>query len=91
MQSRLCFITAAQRLGKSCISVRTPSLLMRLITRGHLVRHLHTASEAFPMDWFLHFLGSSQKAGGLMSELYDEWGSTCHPYFSKFSDIAPEA
>jgi len=26
-----------------------------------------------------------------MSGLYGRWGSTCHPYFSKISDTAPEA
>jgi len=55
MLSPLCFITAVQRLGKSCIPVSTPLLLMRLITRGHLIRHLLNVSEAFPMEWFLQF------------------------------------
>ena len=32
-----------------------PSLSMRLITRGHLLRHLLNASEAFPTEWFLQF------------------------------------
>ena len=56
---------------------------------GHLIRHLPKASEAFPMDRFLQFW--EQKTGGLMSELYGGWGRTCHPYFSKISDTAPEA
>ena len=41
--------------GKFCIPVRTPSLLMRLITGGHLIRHLLNATEAFPTEWFLQF------------------------------------
>ena len=57
---------------------------------GHLIRHLLSASEAFPTEWFLQFW-EQVKAGGLMSELYGRWGSTCHPYFSKISDTAPEA
>jgi len=56
---------------------------------GHLIRHLPKASEAFPMERFLQFW--EQKTGGLMSELYGGWGRTCHPYFSKISDTAPEA
>ena len=90
MESPLCFITAAQRLGKSCIPVRTPSLLMRLITR---VTSLDTSSvflKRFPRSGFFNF-GNKSKAVGLMSGLYGGWGSTCHPYFSKIADTAPEA
>ena len=86
----MLFITAVQRLGKSCIPVRTPSLLMRLITR---VTSLDTSSmllKHFPRSGFFNF-GNKSKAGGLMSGLYGGWGSTCHPYFSKISDTAPEA
>ena len=72
MYSPLCFITAVQRLGKFCIPVRTPSLLMYRITR---VTSLDTSSMLLT----------------LMSGLYGGWGSTCCPYFSKISDIAPEA
>ena len=57
---------------------------------GHLIRHLLDASEASPTKWFLQFWEKS-KSGGLMSGLYGGWGSTCHPYFSKISDTAPEA
>jgi len=57
---------------------------------GHLIRHLLNASETFPMEWFLQFL-NRWKAGGLMSGLYSGWGSSCHTYFSKISDTAPEA
>ena len=57
---------------------------------GHLIRHFLSASEAFPTQWFLQ-LGNKSKVGGLISGLYGGWGSTCHPYFSKISDIAPEA
>jgi len=86
----LCFITAVQRLDRSCIPVMTPSLLMRLITR---VTSLHNSSmllKRFPRSGFFNFWNKS-KAGGLMSGLYSGWGSTCHPYFSKISDTAPEA
>jgi len=38
---------------------------------GHLIRHLLSASEAFPTEWFLQFWNKS-KAGGLMSGLYGE-------------------
>jgi hypothetical protein len=50
--SPLCFITAVQRLGKSCIPVWTPSLLMRLITQ---VASLDTSSmllKHFPPSGF---------------------------------------
>jgi hypothetical protein len=55
MWSPLCFITAVQRLGKSCIPVRTPSLLMCLITR---VTSLDTSSmllKRFPRNGFDQF------------------------------------
>ena len=90
MQSPLCFITAVQRLGKSCIPLRTSSLLMRLITQ---VTSSDTSSmllKRFPWSGFFNF-GNKLKSGGLMSGLYSGWGSTCHPYFSKISDTAPEA
>ena len=90
MLSPLCFITAVQRLGKSCIPVRTSSLLMRLIT---WVTSLDTSSvlmKPFPRSGFFDVRNKS-KTGGLMSGLYGGWGSTCHPYFSKISDTAPEA
>jgi len=86
----LCLITAVPRLGKCCIPVRTPSFLMRLITR---VTSLDTSSvllKRFPRSGFFNF-GNKSKSGGLLSGLYGGWGSTCHPYFSKISDIAPEA
>jgi hypothetical protein len=57
---------------------------------GHLISHILSAFEAFPTEWFLQFWKHS-KSGGLMSGLYDRWGSTCHPQFSKISDTAPEA
>ena len=85
MQSPLCFITAVH-LGKSCIPIRTPSLLMHLITRVTSLMLL----KRFPWSGFFNF-GNKSKAGGLMSGLYGGWGSTCHPYFSKISDTAPEA
>jgi hypothetical protein len=89
MWSPLCFITAVQRLGKSFIAVRTPSLLMRLITR---VTSLDTSSmllKLSPRGGYFNF-GNKSKSGGLMSGLYGGWESTCHPYFSKISDTAPE-
>jgi hypothetical protein len=76
--------------GQVFIPVRTPSLLMRLITR---VTSLDTSSmllKRFPRSGFFNFENKS-KAGGLMSGLYGGWNSTCHPYFSKISDTAPEA
>jgi hypothetical protein len=42
-------------LDKSCIPVRTPSLLMRLITRVTSLDNPLNASEAFPTQWFLQF------------------------------------
>jgi len=57
---------------------------------GRLIRHLLSASEAFPWSGLFNFRNKS-KAGGFMSGLYGGWGSTCHPYFSKISDTAPEA
>jgi hypothetical protein len=54
----MCFITAVQRLGKSCIPVRTPSLLMRLITR---VTSLDTSTmllKPFPRSGFSNFRNS---------------------------------
>jgi hypothetical protein len=75
MSSPLCFITAVQRLGKSCLPVRTPSLLMRLITR---VTSLDTSSmllSRFPWSGFFNF-GNKSKSGGLVSGLYGGWGST---------------
>jgi len=63
---------------------------MRLITR---VTSLDTSSmllKRFPRSGFFNF-GNKSKAGGLMWGLYGGWRSTCHPYFSKVSDTAPEA
>jgi hypothetical protein len=60
----MCFITAVQRLGKSCIPVWTPSLLMRLITQ---VTSLDTSSvllKSFPRSGFFTF-GNKSKSGGL--------------------------
>ena len=77
-------------MGKSCIPVRTPLFLKRLITR---VTSLDTSSrllKRFPRSGFFNFANKS-KAGGLMSGLYSGWGSSCHPYFSKISNTAPEA
>jgi hypothetical protein len=85
----MCHITAVQLLGKSCIPVRTPSLLLRLITR---VTSLDTSSillKRFPRSGFFNF-GKKSKSGGFMSGLYGGWGSTYHP-FSKIPDTAPEA
>ena len=57
------------------------------------VTSLDTSSmllKRFPRSDFFNS-GNKSKAGGLMSGLYGGWGSTCHPYFSKISDTAPEA
>ena len=62
---------------------------MRLITR---VTSLDTSSvflKVFPRSCFFNF-GNKSKSGGLMSGMYGGWGRTCHPYFSKISDTAPE-
>jgi hypothetical protein len=56
----------------------------------HLIRHLLGASEAFPTEWFLQFW-EQVKGWWAHVGLYGGWGSTCHPYFSKISDTAPEA
>jgi hypothetical protein len=56
--------TVVQRLGKSCISVWTPSLLMHLITQ---VASLDTSSmllKRFPQSGFFNF-GNNSKSGGL--------------------------
>ena len=90
MWSPLCFITAVQRLGKSCIPVRTLSLLMRLITRVASLDNSSVLLKRFRRSHFFKF-GNKSKAGGLMSGLYGGWGSTCYTYFSKISDAAPEA
>jgi hypothetical protein len=58
---------------------------------GHLIRHFLNASEASPTECFFFNFGNKSKSGGLMSGLYSRWGSTCHPYFSKISDTAPQA
>jgi len=61
---------------------------MRLITP---LTSLDTSMllKRFPRSGFFNF-GNKSKAGGLMSGLYGGWDSTCHPYFSKISDTAPE-
>ena len=63
---------------------------MRLTTR---ITSLDTSSvllKRFPRSGFFN-IGKKSKSGGLMSGLYGGWGSTCHQYFSKISDTAPEA
>ena len=76
--------------GQSCIPARTPSLLMRRITRFTSLDTSSLFLKRFPRSGFFNF-GNKSKSGGLMSGLYGGWGSTCHPYFSKISDTAPEA
>ena len=63
---------------------------MRLITRVTSLDTFSMLLKRFPRNGFFNFANKS-KAGGLMSGLYGGWGSTCHPYFSKISDTAPEA
>jgi len=46
--------------------------------------------KRFPRSGFYNF-GNKSKADGLMPGLYSGWGSTSQPYFSKISDIAPDA
>jgi len=91
MYSPLCFITAVQRLGKSCIPVRTPSLLMRLITRGHLIRHLLNASEAFPTEWFLQFWEQFKGWWAHVRTVRRVGKHLPSILFPKFSDTPPEA
>jgi hypothetical protein len=57
MYSPLCFITAAQRLGKSCIPVRKPSLLMCLITQVTSLDTFSMLLKRFPQSGFF---GTSQ-------------------------------
>ena len=56
---------------------------------GHLLDSSSMLPKRFPRSALFNFWNKS-KAGGLMSGLYGRWGSTCHPYFSKISDTAPE-
>jgi hypothetical protein len=70
MLSPLCFITVVQRLGKSCIPVWTPSLLMRPITQ---VTSLDTSSmlrKRFPRSGFFNF-GNKSKSGELSPPDFD--------------------
>jgi hypothetical protein len=63
-------ITTVQLLGKSCIPVWTPSLLMRLIT--HVIS-LDTSSmllKRFPRSGFFNF-GNKSKSGGLSPPDFD--------------------
>jgi hypothetical protein len=57
---------------------------------GHLIRHLLSASGVFPMEWFLQFW---EQVKVWWAHVRTVWqvGSTCHSYFSKISDAAPEA
>jgi len=63
---------------------------MRLITRFTSLDTSSTLLKRFPRSGFFSF-GNKSKTGGLMSRQNGGWGSTCHPNFSKISDIAPEA
>ena len=85
-----CALSVVQRLGKSSTPVRTPSLLMRLITWVTLLDTSSMLLKHFPRSGFFNF-GNKSKSGGPMSGLYGRWGSTYHPYFSKISDNAPVA
>jgi hypothetical protein len=76
--------------GQVLYSCQDAFVLMRLITQ---VTSLDTSSmllKRFPWSGFFN-LGNKSKSDGLMSGLYGGWGSTCHPYFFKISDTAPEA
>jgi hypothetical protein len=74
--------------GQVLYSCLDAFFLMRLITR---VASLDTSKflKRFPQSGFFNF--GNKSSGGLMSGLYGGWGSTCHPYFSKISDTAPES
>jgi len=63
---------------------------MRLITRVTSLDTFTMLLKRFPRSGFFNF-GNKSKAVGLTSGLYGGWGGTCHPYFSKISDTAPEA
>jgi len=56
---------------------------------GHLIRHLLNASEAFPKEWFLQFW-EQVEVWWTHVRTVRRWGSTCHPYFSKIFNTAPE-
>jgi hypothetical protein len=63
MYSSLCFITALQRLGKSCIPVWTPSLLVRLITQVTSLDTFSMLLKPFPRN--------KSKSGGLSPPEFD--------------------
>jgi len=63
--------------------------MMQLITQVTSLDICSMLPKSFPRSGFFNF-GNKSKSGGLMSGLY-VGGSTCHPYFSKISDTAPEA
>jgi hypothetical protein len=77
----LCFITVVQRLGKTCIPVWTPSLLMCLITQ---ITSLDTSSmflERFPRSGFFNF-GNKSKSGGLSPRLAQTLDHCAKPQWS---------
>jgi hypothetical protein len=88
--SIVLYHSSVQRLGKSWIAARTSSLLMHLITRVTSTDTSSLLLKRFPWSRFFNF-GNKSKSGRLISGLHGVWGSTCHPYISKISDIAPEA
>ena len=63
---------------------------MRLIIRVTSSDPSSMLLKRFPRSGSFN-LGNKSKSGGLMSGLHGGWGSTCHPYFSKISDTAPDA
>ena len=56
---------------------------------SHLIRHFLNAVEAFPTEWFLQSWEQVKVWWAHVRTV--RGGSTCHPYFPKISDTAPEA
>jgi len=76
--------------GQVLYSCQDAFVVDGLITRVTSLDISTMRLKHFPRSGFLNF-GNKSKAGGLMSGLYGGWGSTCHTYFSKIADTAPEA
>jgi hypothetical protein len=74
MHSPLCFITAVQRLGKSCIPVWTPSLLMRLITEVTSLDTSLMLLKHFPRSGFFFFQFWEQVEVWWAQPTRDRWG-----------------
>ena len=80
---------SGQTFGQALYSCQDTLVVDASDYSGHLIRHLVSASEAFPTEWFLQF-GEQVKVWWAHVRTV-RGGSTCHPYFPKISDTAPEA